>query len=110
VQPADILKYIAAYSSEKGIIEEAGEISVDLSILENAIIKAAIESENEIGSKAGIKFGQNEDGDDETDAGDVDSEPGDDDDDEGSDGDGSTESAESKDEKDSLAKRFKITT
>ena len=106
VQPADILKYIAAYSSEKGIIEEAGEISVDLSILENAIIKAAIESENEIGSKAGIKFGQNEDGDDETDAGDVDSEPGDDDDDEGSDGDGSTESAESKDEKDSLAKKI----
>ena len=103
VQPADILKYIAAYSSEKGIIEEAGEISVDLSILENEIIKAAIDSEHEIGSKSGINFGQNEDGDDETDAGDVDSEP---DNDESSDGDGSTETAESKNEKDSLAKKI----
>lgn len=112
VQPADVLKYIAAYSAEKGIIEEAGEISVDLSILKNAIIKAAIDNENEIGSNTGIKFGQNEDGDDETDEGDVVSEPGDDDDDDGSDGDGSTDTAEpkdtaeSKDANDSLAKKI----
>ena len=106
VQPTDVLKYIAAYSSEKGIIEEAGEISVDLSILENDIIKAAIDREHELGSKSGIQFGQNEDGDDETDAGDVDSEPSDDDDDEGADGDGSTDTAESKDSNDSLAKKI----
>ncbi|MBZ6014269.1 hypothetical protein KIJ04_05860 [Leuconostoc gelidum subsp. gelidum] len=39
VEPSDILKYIASYSAEKGIIEEANEISVDLSIMDNAIIK-----------------------------------------------------------------------
>lgn len=74
VQPTDILKYIAAYSSEKGIIEEAGEISVDLSILDNVIIKSVIEYENEIGSKPGIKFRQNKDSEEEADLGDVDSE------------------------------------
>lgn len=62
VKPADILKYIAAYSSEKGIIEEASQISVDISILDDAVIKAAIDSENEINSKKGIKFNNTEGG------------------------------------------------
>lgn len=74
VQPADILKYVAAYSSEKGIIEEASEISVDLSILDNSLLREVIENENEIGEKSGLKFNQNEDGKDLSDEIDVDSE------------------------------------
>lgn len=64
VKPVDVLKYVAAYSSEKGIIEEASEISVDLSILDNPLLKEVIENENEIGGKSGLKFSQNEDGED----------------------------------------------
>lgn len=56
VVPNDVLKYVAAYSSEKGIIEEVNEISVDLSILDNDVIKSALEKENEIGGKSGLKF------------------------------------------------------
>lgn len=59
VQPEDIFKYVAEYSSEKGIIEEASEISVDLSILDNSLIKEAIQNENEIGERMGLKFNQN---------------------------------------------------
>lgn len=62
IKPADVLKYIAAYSSEKGIIEEATQISVDISILDDELIKAAIAAENEINSKQGIKFSNTEDG------------------------------------------------
>lgn len=65
VKPNDILKFIAAYSSEKGIIEEASEIAVDLSIIENDTIKNAIENENEIGIKSGLKFERYEHGDKE---------------------------------------------
>lgn len=56
IEPTDIMKYVAAYSSEKGISEEASEIGVDLSILENDTIKNVIDRENEINSKDGIKF------------------------------------------------------
>ncbi|MGF2141201.1 hypothetical protein ACQUD9_00900 [Vagococcus fluvialis] len=58
--------YVAAYSSEKGIIEEASEISVDLSILENSLLREVIDSESEIGGKSGLKFYQNKDGEDES--------------------------------------------
>ncbi|MBZ5964600.1 Eco57I restriction-modification methylase domain-containing protein [Leuconostoc gelidum subsp. gelidum] len=77
VEPSDILKYIASYSAEKGIIEEANEISVDLSIMDNAIIKKAIEAENTIGGKSGLKFRQNKDGSESTSSEDVHSEDGD---------------------------------
>lgn len=73
VKPADVLKYVAAYSSEKGIIEEASEISVDLSILNNSLLREVIESENEIGGKSGLKFNQNEDSEDSSDEDDIDS-------------------------------------
>ena len=59
VEPADVIKYIANYSSEKGIIEEANDIFVDLSVVDNDIIKHLIESEHEINSKLGISFEQN---------------------------------------------------
>lgn len=71
IQPADVLKYVAAYSSEKGIIEEASEISVDLSILENSLLREVIDSENEIGGKSGLKFNQNKEGEDESNEDDV---------------------------------------
>lgn len=67
VQPEDVLKYIAEYSSEKGIIEEASEISVDLSILDNSLLKAVIQNENEIGGKLGLKFNQNKNSKDSSD-------------------------------------------
>lgn len=63
--------YVAAYSSEKGIIEEASEIFVDLSILENSLLREVIDSESEIGGKSGLKFYQNKDGEDESDKDDV---------------------------------------
>lgn len=64
VQPEDILKYVAEYSSEKGIIEEASEISVDLSILDNSLLKTVIQNENEIGGNTGLEFNQNKNGED----------------------------------------------
>lgn len=60
IKPNDVLKYVAAYSSEKGIIEQANEISVDLSILNSDLIRSVIENENELGGKTGLKFKRNE--------------------------------------------------
>lgn len=54
VEAADILKAVSNYKKDKGITEEALETSVDLSILNNEIIRAVIENENEIGSKSGL--------------------------------------------------------
>ena len=42
------------YRKDKGIREEALDVPADLSILDDPIIRAAIERENEIGSKAGL--------------------------------------------------------
>ena len=54
VKAADILQVVSNYKKDKGIKDEALETPVDLSILEDATIRAAIEQENEIGSKAGL--------------------------------------------------------
>ncbi len=54
VKAADILQVVSNYQKDKGIKDEALETPVDLSILEDATIRAAIEQENEIGSKSGI--------------------------------------------------------
>lgn len=66
VKPADVLKYVAAYSSEKGMAEEASEIAVDLSILKNNLLFNAINAENEIKAKTGLKFDNTENGEDTT--------------------------------------------
>lgn len=50
----DIMQAISNYKLDKGIREEAIEIPVDLGILEEPIIRAAIDGENEIGSGKGI--------------------------------------------------------
>lgn len=54
VTATDILEVVSNYNKDKGIKEEALEIPVDLSILENPILRGVIEQENEIGSGSGI--------------------------------------------------------
>ncbi len=50
----DIMEKVSNYQKNKGIKDEALEIPVDLSILEDSTIRAVIELENEIGSKSGL--------------------------------------------------------
>lgn len=54
VNATDILEVVSNYKMDKGIKDEALEIPVDLAILDIPEIKAIIEKENEIGSKAGL--------------------------------------------------------
>lgn len=54
VQAADILRAVSEYSKTRGVAEETAEIPVDLSLMELDTIRAAIERENELGSKAGF--------------------------------------------------------
>ena len=64
VQASDILQAVSEYSKTRGVAEETAEIPVDLSLMEIAVIRAAIEQENELGSKAGFSIKAHE-GDDE---------------------------------------------
>lgn len=65
VVATDILEAVSNYQKDKGIKDEALEIPVDLSILDDSAIRAVIELENEIGSKSGLSVpahdGENED-------------------------------------------------
>ncbi len=70
VKATDILDSVSNYRKDKGIKDEALEIPVDLSILDNDIVRAAIEKENEIGSKSGLTVTAHED--DDENAGDID--------------------------------------
>ena len=54
VKATDILEVVSNYKMDKGVKDEALEIPVDLAILDIPEIKAIIEKENEIGSKAGL--------------------------------------------------------
>lgn len=54
VVATDILEAVSNYQKDKGIKDEALEIPVDLSILDDSTIRAVIELENEIGSKSGL--------------------------------------------------------
>ena len=54
VQAADILHAVSEYSKTRGVAEETAEIPVDLSLMDIAAIRAVIEKENELGSKAGF--------------------------------------------------------
>ena len=65
VEPRDIIKAVSEYSKTRGVAEETVEIPVDISLLDIAAIRAAIERENELGSKAGLTIkGADGDGDD----------------------------------------------
>lgn len=54
ITATDILKAVSEYSKSRGVAEETVEIPVDMSLLDIATIRAAIERENELGSKAGL--------------------------------------------------------
>ena len=56
VVATDILEAVSNYQKDKGIKDEALEIPVDLSILDDSAIRAVIELENEIGSKSGLSI------------------------------------------------------
>ena len=65
ITATDILKAVSEYSKTRGVAEETVEIPVDTSLLDIAAIRAAIERENELGSKAGLPIkGAEGDGDD----------------------------------------------
>ena len=65
VEPRDIIKAVSEYSKSRGVAEETVEIPVDMSLLDIAAIRVAIERENELGSKAGLTIkGADGDGDD----------------------------------------------
>lgn len=71
VVATDILEAVSNYQKDKGIKDEALEIPVDLSILDDSTIRAVIELENEIGSKSGLSIPAH-DGDDEDDGSELD--------------------------------------
>ena len=80
VRATDILQAVSNYQKDKGIKDEALETPVDLSILDDATIRAAIEQENEIGSKSGLSVPAH-DGEDSDEGGEIDiPEPQDDED------------------------------
>lgn len=54
IEATDIMKAVSEYSKTRGVAEETVEIPVDLSLLDIDAIRAAIERENELGSKAGL--------------------------------------------------------
>lgn len=65
VVAADILEAVSNYQKNKGIKDEALEVPVDLSVLNDNTIRSVIERENEIGSKSGLSTAahKQEDGD-----------------------------------------------
>ncbi len=65
ITATDIMKAVSEYSKSRGVAEEAVEIPVDMSLLEIAAIRTAVERENELGSKAGLTIkGTDGEGDD----------------------------------------------
>ena len=65
ITATDILKVVSEYSKSRGVAEETVEIPVDMSLLDIDAIRAAIERENELGSKAGLTIkGADGDGED----------------------------------------------
>ncbi len=60
VKETDILEAVSRYNYDRGISEEVKEVSIDLGILDNLIIKNIIDLENEIDSKAGLEMKANE--------------------------------------------------
>lgn len=54
VVASDILEAVSNYQKNKGIKDEALEVPVDLSVLNDGTIRSVIERENEIGSKSGL--------------------------------------------------------
>lgn len=113
VQAADILHAVSEYSKTRGVAEETAEIPVDLSLMDIAAIRAVIEKENELGSKAGFSTRAHEG---EGDGSNLDTQEGDDGGDTGDDRgdeqnggqeDGSQNGTEQDDHKKDPAKQFR---
>ena len=56
VKAADVLDAVRKYSSERSVLDEATTLPVDLSILDNPLLKEEIEKQGEIGSKQGLEI------------------------------------------------------
>lgn len=56
VEAADILTEISEYSSSRGVLDEAKDIPVDMSLMALDEIKAAIENQAELGSRQGLSL------------------------------------------------------
>ncbi|MFA6196937.1 MAG: Eco57I restriction-modification methylase domain-containing protein [Sulfurimonas sp.] len=56
ITPTDILDAVRKYSSDRSVFDEATTISIDLSLLEIAEIKAEIEKQAKIGSRKGLEI------------------------------------------------------
>ena len=72
VVASDILEAVSNYQKNKGIKDEALEVPVDLSVLNDDTIRSVIERENEIGSKSGLSTAAHKQEDGEEDSGDID--------------------------------------
>lgn len=65
VTPANILDAVREYSQSKSVLEEAVDIPFDVTLLDDSILKAEIESQKEIDASKGLEFKPVEDGDED---------------------------------------------
>ncbi len=75
VEPADILSAVSAYSNSRGVMDEAREIPVDLSLLNHEEIRRLIERQAALGSNQGFETGAVEGEETELEIPDIDGEP-----------------------------------
>ena len=67
INAIDIMKYVSNYSNSKGVLDEANEIPVDMTLLNIEEIRNTIIQQAQIGSKSGLKINNTEDDGDEFD-------------------------------------------
>lgn len=61
ITATDIMKHISNYSNSKGVLDEANEIPVDITLLNIEEIRQAIIKQAQIGTKKGLKVNNTED-------------------------------------------------
>jgi hypothetical protein len=76
VEATSVLEAVSAYSSQRSIADEAGDIPVDLGVLKNQAILRVIEAQPDFGSKAGLTIGPTEGDKDDLDVPDPDDDAG----------------------------------
>ena len=59
VTPNDVMAEVANYSKNRGVADEVNEIPIDLNLMDDKLIKEAIDKENELGSKNGLSIEAN---------------------------------------------------
>lgn len=59
VEPNDVLDAVRKYSNERSVLDEATDLPVDFSLLDNPILRAEIEKQGKIGSKQGLEIKAN---------------------------------------------------